>query len=310
MDTYLAIDNGGTFIKYSVLSEDGVILRQGKEKTPGRDRSAEDYLRVLDKIMSWVNEDVRAICVSMPGRVDERRGVAQTAGSLSYFAGKNYRRILEERYSLPVSVENDGKCAALAELWKGNLQNVRCGAALVFGTGIGGGFILDGKIYRGAHFSAGEVNNMIFSPQSEFSRTSLLTASVSTLGLLYRASLAKGCDFHTLTGEQFFEWLEEGDPVIRGVFDTFVKQTASFLFSLQAVLVLEVITLGGGISKQAAFIDGVRSVYTAMYEDAIFKEVGGCSSVPARVVACAFDSDANMIGALYHHLTEKKPARV
>ena len=52
MDTYLAIDNGGTFIKYSVLSEDGVILRQGKEKTPGRDRSAEDYLRVSDKIMS------------------------------------------------------------------------------------------------------------------------------------------------------------------------------------------------------------------------------------------------------------------
>ena len=287
-----------------------MILRQGKEKTPGRDRSTEDYLRVLDKIVMWANEDVRGICVSMPGRVDERSGVAETAGSLSYFAGKNYKRIVEERYSLPVSVENDGKCAALAEFWKGNLQNVRCGAALVFGTGIGGGFILNGKIYRGAHFSAGEVNNMIFSPQSEFSRSSLLTASVSTLGLLYRASLAKGCNFHTLTGEQFFEWLEAGDSVIREVFDTFVMQTANFLFSLQAVLDLEVITLGGGISKQISFIDGVRSAYTAMYENSIFKEVGGCSSVPAKVVACAFDSDANMIGAVYHYLNEKKSTKV
>ena len=64
---------------------------------------------------------------------------------------------LKDNIDVNVTIENDGKCAALAELWCGELSNVENGAVVVLGTGIGGGIIINGKLHKGSHFSAGEV---------------------------------------------------------------------------------------------------------------------------------------------------------
>ena len=70
-------------------------------------------------------------------------------------------QLLEQRYKLPVTIENDGKCAALAEKWKGSLKDCRNGAVVVLGTGVGGGIIIDHKLYRGGHFTAGEYSYIL-----------------------------------------------------------------------------------------------------------------------------------------------------
>ena len=80
---------------------------------------------------------------------------------LHLLEGKSIFEVLKDRCPLPMTIENDGKAAALAEAWKGNLKDCRDGVAIVLGTGIGGGLIKDGKIHRGKHFGAGEFSAIV-----------------------------------------------------------------------------------------------------------------------------------------------------
>lgn len=305
---YFVIDNGGTFIKYAMIDENGVISERGKVKTPGKTAMEEDYLSILDGLILPLRNEIKGIAISTPGRVNDETGELMTAGSLAYLAGKNLKQIIEERYHIPTSVENDGKSAVLAEMWKGSLVGVKNGAAVVFGTGIGGGLVLDGKLYKGETFAAGEINNMVFSPTSEFSMRALSTASISTLALCYMVATLKKLDLKDVSGEDVFAWLEAGDEEVKKIFDRYTRNVAYGLFSLQAVLDLNTIALGGGISREKIFVEKVRDEYNAIYDNEGFHAIGGCSSSKARIVACKFDNDANLYGALYHHIQEQKSA--
>lgn len=98
----------------------------------------------------------------MPGRIDTKRGIAHTGGILSGFMWEQpFAALLEQRLGVPVTIANDGKCAAAAEAWTGSLAGVDNGLVLVLGTGIGGGIILNGKVYMGSHSAAGEVSNLV-----------------------------------------------------------------------------------------------------------------------------------------------------
>ena len=72
-----------------------------------------------------------------------------------------FAALLEQQLGVPVTIANDGKCAAAAEAWTGSLAGVDNGLVLVLGTGIGGGIILNGKVYMGSHSAAGEVSNLV-----------------------------------------------------------------------------------------------------------------------------------------------------
>lgn len=93
----------------------------------------------------------------MPGRLDPIKGYAFTSGAVMYLNETPIKDILEKRYRLPVSVDNDGKCAAQAEAWKENLSDVNSGIVIILGTGIGGGVILNHELWRGTHGTAGEL---------------------------------------------------------------------------------------------------------------------------------------------------------
>lgn len=91
----------------------------------------------------------------MPGLIDFERGFVFHGGALDCIKNINLQTILEDMLSLPVSIQNDGKCAALGEKWKGALQNVSNGIAIVIGTGIGGGIISNNQLVTGHNYSAG-----------------------------------------------------------------------------------------------------------------------------------------------------------
>ncbi len=152
MKQYLGIDAGGTFTKYALIDENGVILEKDKVPSPAyQDHTKEDYYRVLDGIVENFRDRISGIAVSMPGMLDSVRGYAVTAGFLNYLADE-----LSLRYGIPVTIENDGKCAALAELWSGSLKGCVNGAVVVLGTGVAGGIVIGGELYRGTRFTAGE----------------------------------------------------------------------------------------------------------------------------------------------------------
>ena len=157
MKNYLVFDAGGTFTKYALMNENAEILEKDKVPTPDyHTKTKEDYYAVLDSVVEKYKNRIEGIAISMPGMLDNRNGYCVTAGYLAYLAGSTVGTELSQRYGIPVSVENDGKCAALAEFWRGSLKGCTNGAVVVIGTGVAGGIILNGKLFRGNHFTAGE----------------------------------------------------------------------------------------------------------------------------------------------------------
>ena len=138
MKQYLLIDIGGTFIKYSLADEQARKISGGKVPTPLT--NMDDLLAVIDGFAAPLQGQFVGCAISMPGRIDTRNGIAHTGGMLSAFMWEQpFAAQVEARLGVPVTIANDGKCAAAAEGWTGALAGVENGLVLVLGTGIGGG---------------------------------------------------------------------------------------------------------------------------------------------------------------------------
>lgn len=298
---YLVIDNGGTYIKYAVMNEASEILEKGKEPAPASSSTAEDYFKILDNIILPRKEEVNGIAFSTPGRVDVYTGMLNTSGAMFYLTGKNLVNEIKERYGLTATIENDAKCAAMAELWSGSLHGVNNGAVIVFGTGVGMGLILDGKLYRGSNFTAGEVSFVITEPSKPTEFTSYLGASCSTSSLCKAYAAAIGKNSKEVDGIQFFQAIKEKDLQAIKVFEWFTKNIAINIYNFQTILDLEVITLGGGISQQAILLEEVQKQLDLLFMENPFAKYGLAVKKP-KIVECKYYNDSNLIGALYHHL--------
>lgn len=148
------IDIGGTETKYAQL--DGLKLNdKGKYPTPYGD--ADSLLIFLQQLCQRHGTGCVGIAISMPGLIDSSLGYVHNAGGmLRKIQDVSLAQQLASRTGVPVSVENDAKCAAMAELCAGSLQSCRTAAVIILGTGVGDALIQDGKLYRGAHLSAGK----------------------------------------------------------------------------------------------------------------------------------------------------------
>ena len=103
-------------------------------------------------------KDCDGIAVFMPGIIDSENGYVLMGGALRYNDDFYFCRSLYQRCPVPIYIEDDAKCAVLAEADSGSLKDVENGIALIFGTMIGGGIIHNHKLYRGKRFCAGEVS--------------------------------------------------------------------------------------------------------------------------------------------------------
>lgn len=169
MRYYLGIDIGGTNIKAVLLHGSGTSSpRDGLEKqevklrtvlTPADRGTMEQTLRTLADELR-VGKELAGIGVGVPGAVDHKTGVIHKAPNLPYLDGW---RIAEafELFSVPVAVDNDSRCFVLAESLWGAGVGYKHIVGLAIGTGIGGGIIIDGALYRGNHGTAGEFGHMI-----------------------------------------------------------------------------------------------------------------------------------------------------
>lgn len=302
MKEYLVFDWGGTALKYALMNEEGEILEKGEVPSPARTASKEEFLSVIDEIVKPVQSRIEGIAISSPGIIDPVQGIIHVVAVFPYLNECNIKREFEERYSLPVSIENDGKSAALAEVFKGSLKSVECGAVMLIGTGIGGGLIIDGKLHRGKSFSAGEFSMVCTDIYHADSKESYWS-DLGYRGLFRRLQLITGEDVSQMNGHQFFERVEKGDPDTQKALKQYTDHLAVMLYSLNALLDLEVISIGGGISKQPALMASLEQSIADLPSYNPDMLAGVILPLP-RVCTCAFYNDANLIGALYHHLHE------
>lgn len=301
MKNYLVFDWGGTYLKYALMDEKTSILEKGKVPSPKKTDTKEIFMNLIDEIVSMFPQ-AEGIAISSPGILNSETGVIDVVAVFPYLSGCNIKEEFQNRYHLPVSLENDGKCAALAELWKGSLSGCRDGAVMIIGTGLGGGIILDGKLRRGKNFSAGEFSEMcmdIYHPERKESYCSALGVS----GLTSRTALALGEDPAEMDGVKAFEYINAGNEAALQALKEYTDLFALQICSLNILLDLEKVCIGGGISQQPELIRSLRASMDNL-KNVQLDMINGLDLPLCEVDVCRFHNDANLIGALYHLIYE------
>jgi len=298
---YLVLDIGGSAIKYALMTKELEFIEKGNISTPLD--SIESFISSVGKIYDRYKDKIEGMAVSMPGVLDSERGYAYTGGLLTYNSGKEIVKILQKRCPTKITIENDGKCAALAEVWKGSLKNYNDGIVIVLGSGVGGGIVKDKKIHKGKNFFAGEFSFIATNVNNTQNIENCWGPVSGSKALIDAAAKVKNVPVEELDGYKVFEYANNKDEDILKVLDDFTYKLAVQIFNLQCVLDPEVFAIGGGISEQDILIDYIQKNVDKYCKD--FENISGLSLyVPKpKVVRCEFRNDSNLIGALYNFIT-------
>lgn len=295
---YLSIDIGGTNIKYALLDRAGNIIEKNKMVTPTT--GIEEFTTSINEIIDQYKNIVRGLAFSVPGTVDIHTGTIYHGGSLEFLDKTNFKQLFGRKYNLPVTVENDGKAAALAELWLGNLHEVNSGAAIVLGTGVGGGIILDGKLYYGEHLQAGEFSFMLNDYAAKDYMTAAIGTNLSAVNMVKRIGEKLQLD-NPMDGQLVFEYIKRKDKTVWPIFEQYCRYVAKMILSLQAILDIDRYVIGGGISAQKIVTDTINNQLNQILSaNALVQKT--LSKI--NVMQTKFGNDANLFGALYSFLLQ------
>jgi predicted NBD/HSP70 family sugar kinase len=281
------------------MNEEAAFLEKGKMPTPKEGKEA--LYEALASIYHQY-QDVKGIGISLPGVIDPEKGYAYTSGALNYYNKTYFVKELETYVDVPVTIGNDAKCAANAEIGFGVLQDVDDAAVVVLGTGIGGCLIKDHKVITGKHFSAGEASVIMTDYHTGAGAENLWCNRCGIIGLLTHVQEALGTE-ESYSGEEIFAMANDGNEKVIGAINSFTKEIAVQLYNIHTWFDSEKIAIGGGISAQPLLFELLNKNI-----DALFEELNTFyyPCVKPTVVKCQYGNDANLVGALYQHLQSLK----
>lgn len=284
-----AVDIGGSSIKYGLYGEDG-LRHKGSFKTPETYQlMKEELFRVLTEMKK--ETEISGAAFSAPGTVDSERGYIGGLSAVSYIHHFNIREDLENFLGVPVTIENDANCAALAELYEGAAQDVNDVLFMVIGSGIGGAVIIDRKLYKGRNLFGGEFGYMLLAENDS------LSSLGSPVQMARRYSEETG---ELVEGSEVFLRAEEGDPIAIKHAESLIDGLARGIFNLSCTFNPDRFVIGGGISRREDLIP-------RLLERTKWYLAGkGAEGLEVNLVPCAFRSDANLIGAAIHFRESRK----
>ncbi|EJG08795.1 N-acetylmannosamine kinase [Fusobacterium vincentii ATCC 51190] len=279
----LAIDIGGTMIKYGLVSSDGEILSTDKIETEA-EKGLENILNKIDNIFKRYKENNPVgIAVSGTGQINGIIGkVIGGNPIIPNWIGTNLVKILEKKYNLPAVLENDVNCVALGEKWIGagkDLSNFIC---LTIGTGIGGGIILNNQLFRGENFVAGEFGHILIK-KGEFEQFASTTALIR---------LVKERTEKTLNGKEIFDLEKKEIVEYQEVISEWIENLTDGLSSIVYCFNPANIILGGGVIEQGEpLINKIKN--------SLFKKIGPQFKEKLNITQAKLGNNAGMIGASY-----------
>jgi glucokinase len=286
----IGVDVGGTKIAAGVVDSKGQISRRLERPTPTE--SQEGLLAALDEtVEELLGDDVAAIGFGLPSTIDQRAGRAVSSAHIP-LADLAFRDRMRERFSLPVGMDNDANAATLAEWQIGAGRGTRYMVMLTLGTGIGGGLVLDGRMYRGAVGAAAELGHMVLMYGGEPCGGACdghghfeLLASGGAADRIAREILGEG-----LTGRDLVAAAREGNASALEAMHEIGRRIGAGIGGLINVFDPELIVLGGGFSVALdLLLDSAREV--------VAQEALPPGRSSARIVPAELGPDAGLIGA-------------
>lgn len=287
---YLSIDIGGTNVKYAELNNAGNIIEQGKIKTS---HDKEQFLKNIDQIVEkYLKKEIKGIAFCAPGKIAHTK--IHFGGALPFLDGIDFA-VRYKKYDIPVTVINDGKASVLAENWLRSLKDMQNCAAITLGTGVGGGIIVNGKLLNGAHFQAGELSFLQLN-MKEPGFDGFAGGYASAVQMIKNVNEAIENDEET-DGLAAFEAINNGNEKAKKIFDEYCKRIAAIIIDIQAVVDLDAIAIGGGISAQPIVVQGINQAYDKVLAD---NELIRKTFTRPKIVEAKFKNGANLYGALYN----------
>lgn len=305
MSLTIGVDVGGTKIAAGLVDGDGRVLRRSQVSTPTG--SVDALLEAIVALAAGLSAgaSTRAVGVGAAAYVDRTRSRVLFAPNLPW-RDLALREELERRLRLPVVIENDGNAAAWAEYRFGAGRGVEDQLMVAVGTGVGGGLVLDGAIYRGGHGVAAEIGHLGFVPDGlpcPCGRRGCLEQYTSGTALERRAREAAaageapsvlaraGGDAVAVDGQMVTAAAQDGAADAIALFDAVGRDLGAGIASLVAVLDPSLVVLGGGVSEAGELL-------RAPVERGLAEQITGGSRRPwPRVVVAGLGNGAALVGA-------------
>lgn len=311
MRYWIGVDLGGTGIKIGVVDEAYRIVAKHSVATQA-DRPYQDIVRDMadgaKKAMDMAGAgsgDCISVGIGSPGVCDSRRGVVVFAGNLNF---ENVPIVDEMKKHLdqPVFLSNDANCAAFGEALAGAAGGTRNSVMVTLGTGIGGGIIIDGKIFTGSNGARAEIGHTVLVPDGElctcgehgcfeaYASARALIRQTQHAAMRFPGSMINMMvenDLNSITGETAFAAAARGDDAAQHVIDEYIRYLRAGIVSIVNIFRPEVVLIGGGVSNAGdTLIDPVNDYvkhhsFASRYVDA----------PPVR--RATLGNDAGIIGA-------------
>ncbi|HFI0665320.1 TPA: ROK family protein [Streptococcus suis] len=288
MTRYLAVDIGGTQIKYGLVDQEGQLLEQYKMDTQAHLGGPHILATVKDLVRKYKdNSDISGVAISSAGMVDHVKGEIFYSGpQIPNYAGTKFKAEIEATFGLPCEIENDVNCAGLAEGISGAGRDSQISLCLTIGTGIGGCLLIDKEIYHGSSNAACEVGYL---PLSDGAFQDI----ASTTALVQHVADLHGDNPSEWDGYRIFQEAKNGNNKCQVAIHQLVDNLGKGIATITYVVNPEIVILGGGIMGQKEYLE-------PMIQEAIKRHLLPSLVEKTRIAFAKHENAAGMLGAFYH----------
>ena len=278
---YLGVDLGGTNIAIGLVNEKGEILR--KESVPTKaNREADEIIKDMGALCKKLCadegitvDDIACAGIATPGTADHDHGVVIYANNLPFADYPLAAKLTEYSGIKKVLIENDANAAAKGEAEAGASKGVNNSVMITLGTGVGGGIIIDKKVYSGFNYAGGELGHVVIEVDGapcSCGRKGCWEAYSSATGLINmtKAKMQETKDtalwqiagtLDAVDGKTAFIAMKQGDKAGKEVVDKYIKYLAAGLINMINIFQPEVIVIGGGICKEGEYLTKPLQAY-------------------------------------------------
>lgn len=298
----VGIDIGGTMIKYGLLTVDGQILKSGEIATEAGRGVEVLFEKICGIVEGYSKEEIFGIAVSGTGQIDGSVGKVVGGNEIiPGWIGTNLVERLEKKFNLPAVLENDVNCAALGEKWLGAGKGQDNFVCLTIGTGIGGGVVLNGDIFRGDTCVAGEFGHIQVEKngvQCLCGKKGCYERYASATALVRMAEERTG---EKLNGKQIFDREKAGEPVFVQLIKDWVDYFTDGLSTIIYIFNPSLVVVGGGVTKQGDYL-------LNKINESLSEKLGVNFRKNLSIKFAELGNNAGMLGAEY--LLLKKTGRI
>lgn len=306
---FIGIDLGGTNIAVGLVDNTPSVIAQASRPTNAK-RPYQEIIRDMAELCKEVTEnagytmaDIQGIGVGSPGTIDSTNGEIVYANNLDWHHVPLVKELKTYYPDIPMAVENDANAAAYGE-YIVNGDNTESFLAITLGTGVGGGIVLDKKIYRGFNGAGGEIGHFTLVHNGEYctcGKNGCWEAYASVTALIRQTEAAikanpdslmrkKAEENGSVSGRTAFEAAKEGDAAAQQVVDTYLEYVADGISSVINIFQPNVLVIGGGISREGDYMLKPIQQYIDKYTY--------CKDIPQTQLKIAtLFNDAGIIGA-------------